>query len=205
MAKKADFTSEEWQLILSMPQVASLYLALASPSNPLGLAQEMVASAKGIVEAIKSSSGNELVDAVAAGPGRQIGGQLAKAPPTDRSGSVASAPVDARPIGMFDSGFGGLTVARALIDLLPVLLLIGVVGPLLSQLDRALPLDDPEVASFLEANAKLKDEEQKFVPETVAPRGGSYVAGPAKRRRYPSGSATVSSWPAARRASGRWG
>jgi glutamate racemase len=27
--------------------------------------------------------------------------------------------VDPRPIGMFDSGFGGLTVARALIDLLP--------------------------------------------------------------------------------------
>src|SRR5438034_5335340 len=26
---------------------------------------------------------------------------------------------DPRPIGMFDSGFGGLTVARALIDLLP--------------------------------------------------------------------------------------
>ena len=66
MAKKADFTPEEWQRILSMPQIASLYLALASPSNPLGLAQEMVASAKGIVEAIKSSSGNELVDAVAA-------------------------------------------------------------------------------------------------------------------------------------------
>ena len=32
--------------------------------------------------------------------------------------SYASA-VDARPIGMFDSGFGGLTVARAVIDLLP--------------------------------------------------------------------------------------
>ena len=26
---------------------------------------------------------------------------------------------DERPIGMFDSGFGGLTVARAVIDLLP--------------------------------------------------------------------------------------
>src|SRR5439155_24449040 len=26
---------------------------------------------------------------------------------------------DARPIGMFDSGFGGLTVARAVLDLLP--------------------------------------------------------------------------------------
>ncbi len=27
--------------------------------------------------------------------------------------------MDDRPIGMFDSGFGGLTVARAMIDLLP--------------------------------------------------------------------------------------
>ena len=66
MAKKADFTSEEWQLILSMPQVASLYLVLASPSNPLGLAQEMIASTKGIVETLKTSSGNELLDAVSA-------------------------------------------------------------------------------------------------------------------------------------------
>ena len=66
MAKKADFTPEEWQQILSLPQVASLYLALASPSNPLGLAQELIASTKGIVEALKSSSGNELIDAVAA-------------------------------------------------------------------------------------------------------------------------------------------
>lgn len=66
MAKKADFTSEEWQLILSMPQVASLYLALASPSNPLGLAQELIASTKVIVETLKTSSGNELMDAVGA-------------------------------------------------------------------------------------------------------------------------------------------
>lgn len=66
MAKKSDFTLEEWQLILSLPQVASLYLALASPSGPLGLAQEMIASTKGIVEALKASSGNELIDAVAA-------------------------------------------------------------------------------------------------------------------------------------------
>ncbi len=66
MAKKSDFTLEEWQLILSLPQVASLYLALASPSGPLGLVQEMIASTKGIVEALKASSGNELIDAVAA-------------------------------------------------------------------------------------------------------------------------------------------
>jgi len=66
MAKKADFTPEEWQLILSLPQVASLYLAIASPSGPLGLAQELVASTRGLVEALKASSGNELIDAVAA-------------------------------------------------------------------------------------------------------------------------------------------
>ena len=66
MAKKADFTPEEWQRILSLPQVAALYLALASPSNPVGLAQEMIASTKGIAEALKASSGNELIDAVAA-------------------------------------------------------------------------------------------------------------------------------------------
>ena len=66
MARKADFTPEEWQQILSLPQVASLYLTLASPSNPVGLAQEMIASTKGIVEALKSSSGNELIDSVAA-------------------------------------------------------------------------------------------------------------------------------------------
>jgi len=33
--------------------------------------------------------------------------------------TTRSEPGDDRPIGMFDSGFGGLTVARALIDLLP--------------------------------------------------------------------------------------
>ena len=66
MAKKADFTSEEWQRILSLPQVAALYLALASPSGPIGLVQEMMASTKGILEALKASSGNELIDAVAA-------------------------------------------------------------------------------------------------------------------------------------------
>ena len=66
MVQKADFTSEEWQLVLSMPQIASLYVALASPSNPLGLAQEMVASTKVIMEALKAASGNELIDAVAA-------------------------------------------------------------------------------------------------------------------------------------------
>jgi glutamate racemase len=40
-------------------------------------------------------------------------------PPCRRPGGFPSLSLVDRPIGMFDSGFGGLTVARALIDLLP--------------------------------------------------------------------------------------
>src|SRR5258706_2293853 len=37
----------------------------------------------------------------------------------DHTGLPWRSVADPRPIGMFDSGFGGLTVARAVIDLLP--------------------------------------------------------------------------------------
>jgi glutamate racemase len=39
--------------------------------------------------------------------------------PADRRERLASTPVDDAPIGIFDSGVGGLTVARAVLDLLP--------------------------------------------------------------------------------------
>ena len=47
---------------------------------------------------------------------------------------------DPRPIGMFDSGFGGLTVARALIDLLPDehLVYVGDTGRYQKRQDEAL-------------------------------------------------------------------
>ena len=66
MVSRADFTSEEWQQILTAPQIASVYIALASPSGPLGAAKEMMASMQLIVEAMKASSGNALIDAVVA-------------------------------------------------------------------------------------------------------------------------------------------
>lgn len=65
MVTEADFTSEEWQQIINAPQIASLYVALASPSGPVGVIQEMMASSKLIVEAMKTASGNALIDAVA--------------------------------------------------------------------------------------------------------------------------------------------
>jgi len=66
MVNKADFTAEEWQQIITAPQMASLYVMLASPSGPAGAVQEMLAASKLIVAAIKSATGNAMIDAVAA-------------------------------------------------------------------------------------------------------------------------------------------
>ena len=59
--------------------------------------------------------------------------------------------MDARPIGMFDSGFGGLTVARATIDLLPHedLVYVGDTGRYPYG-----PRDQHEVAGFAEQITK---------------------------------------------------
>ena len=46
-----------------------------------------------------------------------VDGEAAANPSLNADGDGPS--IDDRPIGMFDSGFGGLTVARAVIDLLP--------------------------------------------------------------------------------------
>ena len=66
MAIKTDFTIEEWKQIVTTPQLVSLYIALASPSGPVGVVQEMMATTLSIVEAIQKEGDNALVDAVAA-------------------------------------------------------------------------------------------------------------------------------------------
>ena len=66
MVTKADFTAEEWQQVLVVPQLAALVVVLASPSGPVGIAKEMLATSKLIVESIKATTGNALIDAVAA-------------------------------------------------------------------------------------------------------------------------------------------
>jgi hypothetical protein len=66
MASKTDFTAQEWEQIITAPQMAALYVALASPSNPVGLVQEMFASSMSLMEAMKAGSSNTLIAAVAA-------------------------------------------------------------------------------------------------------------------------------------------
>lgn len=66
MVTKADFTKEEWQIIMTAPQMASIYISLSSPGGLVGALKEMMVFSKLIVEAKKEASGNALIDAVAA-------------------------------------------------------------------------------------------------------------------------------------------
>ena len=66
MVTKADFTAEEWQQVLVLPQLAALVVVVASPSGPVGIAKEMLATSKLIAESLKATTGNALVDAVVA-------------------------------------------------------------------------------------------------------------------------------------------
>lgn len=66
MVSKADFTAEEWKQVLNAPQMAALYVALASPSGLTGVVAESIAPTKLIVKAMKEGSSNGLITAVAA-------------------------------------------------------------------------------------------------------------------------------------------
>jgi hypothetical protein len=51
MSTKADFNVDEWDLLRSSPLMASLLVVAASPSGPVGLVQESVASLNMIKQA----------------------------------------------------------------------------------------------------------------------------------------------------------
>ena len=50
MTTKADYTAEEWSVIMQSPMAAAMVVIFASPSNPVGLAQEMFAVSKRLFE-----------------------------------------------------------------------------------------------------------------------------------------------------------
>lgn len=66
MVSKVDFTPEEWQQLITAPQIASVVVMLASPSGPVGMVKELVAASKLMAEATQKATGNALIDAVAA-------------------------------------------------------------------------------------------------------------------------------------------
>jgi len=66
MATKTDFTADEWTQLLRAPGWASIAVAAASPSGPLGLVKEMFAAGKVIADAKVHGGQNGLVEAVVA-------------------------------------------------------------------------------------------------------------------------------------------
>ena len=66
MTSKTDFTPTEWQQIITAPQMATFYIALSSPSGPIGAIQEMMVFPKLLVDTMKTAGGNALIDAVTA-------------------------------------------------------------------------------------------------------------------------------------------
>ena len=47
MSTKADYTKEEWDLLVKSPVMAAMAVIAASPSGPIGVVKEMFAVAKG--------------------------------------------------------------------------------------------------------------------------------------------------------------
>jgi hypothetical protein len=47
MATKADFTPDEWKLLLQSPLIAGVAISAADPSGLIGMMRESMASARG--------------------------------------------------------------------------------------------------------------------------------------------------------------
>jgi hypothetical protein len=57
MSTKADFSAEEWKLVLKAPLMAGLAVVAASPSGPLGVLREMFAVGKLVNETKTQAEG----------------------------------------------------------------------------------------------------------------------------------------------------
>jgi hypothetical protein len=65
MASKANFTTEEWVLLLEAPMMAGMAVSAAEPSGLFGMLKESFATGKLLVQAKSDAAANELVKAVA--------------------------------------------------------------------------------------------------------------------------------------------
>jgi hypothetical protein len=65
VSTKADYTREEWELLLKAPVMAAMAIVAASPSGPIGVIQEMFAVGKGFLTGAEGTT-NRLTAAVVA-------------------------------------------------------------------------------------------------------------------------------------------
>jgi hypothetical protein len=66
MTNQANFTAEEWTLLLEAPMLAGMAVSAAEPSGLFGMLKESFATGKLLVQAKSDAGANELVRAVAA-------------------------------------------------------------------------------------------------------------------------------------------
>jgi membrane-bound lytic murein transglycosylase B len=65
MPTKADFTPDEWKLLLQSPLLAGVAISAADPSGLIGLMKESMASARALLQAESDPNADALVKAVA--------------------------------------------------------------------------------------------------------------------------------------------
>src|SRR3984885_14974559 len=64
MAAKADFTPDEWKLLLQSPLIAGVAISATDPSGLIGMMKESMASARALVQAKTDPNADALVKAV---------------------------------------------------------------------------------------------------------------------------------------------
>jgi len=90
MTTKADYTAEEWHVIMQSPMAAGLVVIYADPSNPVGLAQETFAVSKMMAQQAGAPVSNSLISAVAQEI-KDSEGRKATQPPKPAKGSDLTA------------------------------------------------------------------------------------------------------------------
>ena len=65
MATKADFTPDEWKLLVQSPLIAGVGVSAADPSGLIGMIKESMASARALLQAKGDPNADSLVKAVA--------------------------------------------------------------------------------------------------------------------------------------------
>ena len=110
MATKADFTPDEWKLLLQSPIVAGVAISAADPSGLIGLMKESMASARALIQAETDPNADALVKAVASDFETSAGRGLAQ-DGVKAAISGAKAPAD-----IVSKALDSLKAASALLD-----------------------------------------------------------------------------------------
>ena len=66
MARKTDFTTEEWKMIVAAAPMVGLAVTCASPNGPWGVLKEMLSPGMAMAEMLQKGSSNPLIAELAA-------------------------------------------------------------------------------------------------------------------------------------------